>query len=344
MKALIIISGVVLGIIVGILPGNDKSKPLLWKLFAIFFTIILIIISFLPPIAANFSTVKYISNIDNDYVGNVLANVTDKQNYDETSRTWNIYIWQDEPNNSEILKFKGEQLPDEFKANNKLVLKLKYEPEAKVFHYISTVSVNPILTFPVVPGLEEQIRIMNFHVPVAWIAVLAYLFSMVYAIQYLRKKDFNYDLKATASAEIGLIFTILATVTGMIWAKLNWGSFWNWDPRQTSIFILMLIYAAYFALRASLDSDELKARLGSVYSIIAFITVPFLIFILPRLLDGLHPGSDNDNTTGPILSPQKDTLNFLQQISFSMGFAAFSLIFFWLLNIRYRVKKLQFFK
>jgi len=313
-------------------------------LFAILLMTVLIIISFLPPIAANFSTVKYVSRIDSDYIGNVLSNIGDQKEYDETNKTWSINIWQDNPANSEILKFKGETLPKEFQSGNKLVLKLKYEPEVKVFNYISTISVNPFMTFPVVPGLEEQIRIMNFHVPVAWIAVLAYLFSMIYAIQYLRKKDFNFDLKATAAAEIGLIFTILATVTGMIWAKLNWGSFWNWDPRQTSIFILMLIYAAYFALRASLDNDELKARLGSVYSIIAFITVPFLVFILPRLLEGLHPGSDNDNTTGPILSPQKDTLNFLQQISFSMGFAAFSLIFFWMHNIRYRIKKLQFFK
>jgi heme exporter protein C len=150
----------------------------------------------------------------------------------------------------------------------------------------------------------------------------------------------EYDLKATASAEIGTIFTILATVTGMIWAKLNWGSFWNWDPRETSIFILLLIYGAYFALRSALENEELKARLSSVYSIIAFITVPFFVFILPRLLTGLHPGSSNDNSSGPVVSTQANTLNFLQQITFSLGFTSISLIFFWMLNIRYRMKKL----
>lgn len=345
MKAIIIVSGVVLGLLLGMYNGIEKPKATWWKFSVFFFVILLTVLSFLPPIAANFATSKYLSDALPEYKGNVLVNVVPmSQKFDTTSNKWMLKIWNNIPKYKEAaLAVYSKDLPDELKPNStntKFVLKLHYDSNKNEFVYHSIASINPILTFPVVPGLEEQIRIMNFHVPVAWISVLAYLFAMIYSISYLKTRKMEYDLKATAAAEIGTIFTILATVTGMIWAKLNWGSFWNWDPRETSIFILLLIYGAYFALRSALENEELKARLSSVYSIIAFITVPFFVFILPRLLSGLHPGSVNDNSSGPVVSTQANTLNFLQQITFSLGFTSISLIFFWMLNIRFRMKKL----
>ncbi len=91
--------------------------------------------------------------------------------------------------------------------------------------------------FPVIPGLEEKARNIFFHVPTAWTTTLAFLVSLFYGVRYLRTKNIDYDLKSVTSAGLGLLFCILATVTGAVWAKFNWGSFWNWDPRQTSIFI-----------------------------------------------------------------------------------------------------------
>ena len=340
MKAIIIMTGVFLGIALGLYPGINKPKPTWWKLFAMALMTVLILISFIPPIAANFTTAKYLANAYDDYTGNLLVTVTDNPKYSKQEKLWIVTVEQNQLH--ELLVYSGNTLPAEFKKGNKLVVKFKYDKNNDYFIYQSTVSVNPLLTFPVVPGLEEQIRIMNFHVPVAWISVVAYFFAMFFAIKYLGTRDLDYDFKASAAAEIGILFTILATITGMIWAKMNWGSFWNWDPRETAIFLLLLIYGAYFALRAAIENEELRAKLSAVYSIIAFLTVPFLIFVLPRILEGLHPGSDNDSTTGPILSPQQDTLNYLQQIAFSMGFAAFSLLFFWLLNIRYRLKKIEY--
>jgi heme exporter protein C len=340
MKALIIAAGVLIGIIFGLFPGINKPKPLTWKILAFSLMLLLILVTFIPPIGANFATAKYLANAYDDYTGNLLLNVSDDINYNNNDGIWEIGITQD--NKKEILVVKSENLPTEIKDGNILVIKFRYDKNKNVFVYQSTVSVNPLLTFPLVPGLEEQIRIMNFHVPVAWISVLAYFFAMFYAIQYLRTRKPDYDLKASAAAEIGIMFTILATVTGMIWAKLNWGSFWNWDPRETAIFLLLLIYGAYFALRAAIENEDLRAKLSSVYSIIAFITVPFLVFALPRILEGLHPGSENDSTAGPILSTQQNTLNYLQQVAFSMGFAAFSMLFFWLLNLKYRLKKIEY--
>lgn len=115
------------------------------------------------------------------------------------------------------------------------------------------------------------------------------------------EKNMDDDAKSFAAIQLGFIFTILATVTGSIWAKFTWGAFWHWDPRETSIFVLLLIYGSLFALRSAIENEDKRARLSAVYSIISFLTVPFFIFIMPRIMTGLHPGSANDDTSGPVV-------------------------------------------
>lgn len=83
-----------------------------------------------------------------------------------------------------------------------------------------------------IPGLGSKARIIFFHVPMSWLAVVAFFMAMWYGIVYLRRKQIKYDIKSATAAELGFIFSILATITGSIWAKFNWGSFWNWDPRD----------------------------------------------------------------------------------------------------------------
>lgn len=137
----------------------------------------------------------------------------------------------------------------------------------------------------------DAARMIVFHVPNAMVAVLAFLVSAVYAIQYLRTRDRGYDIKSSASAELGLLFSILATVTGALFAKVQWGSAWNWDSREVTMLILLMIYAAYFALRSSVEGADRRATLSSAYAIIAFVTVPFLVFVLPRMVESLHPSN-----------------------------------------------------
>ncbi|MCE1188284.1 MAG: cytochrome c biogenesis protein [Ignavibacteria bacterium] len=192
--------------------------------------------------------------------------------------------------------------------------------------------------FPNIPGLEENAKIIFFHVPLSWLAVLAFLMSTYFSIRYLRKKDFTDDLKSYTSAQLGLIFCILATVTGSVWAKLAWGSFWNWDPRETSIFAILLIYGAYFALRSSLDNEEKRATLAAVYSCIAFITVPFFVFIMPRIMTGLHPGSADDSTSGPVVSFK---MNMNMRVVFFVSLGAFTLLYSWLWSLGYRALLLK---
>ncbi len=146
------------------------------------------------------------------------------------------------------------------------------------------------LVVPQYVGLGEAGRIIIVHVPTAWVTSAAFALSAVFSIVYLRTRSALHDASAVAAAEIGTLFCIFATVTGSIFAEVVWGTFWNWDPRETSILVLLLVYAAYFALRSSVDDIARKRRLAAVYNIFACVTMPFLLFVAPRVADStLHP-------------------------------------------------------
>jgi heme exporter protein C len=187
--------------------------------------------------------------------------------------------------------------------------------------------------FPLIPGLEENAKIIFFHVPTAWVTVIAFLMSTIFSFRYLKNKNLDDDLKSYAAAQLGIIFCILATVTGAVWAKFAWGAFWSWDPRQTSIFALLLIYGAWFALRSSIESEEKRATLSSVYSIIAFVTVPFFIFVMPRIMSGLHPGSADDTNAGPVVNFK---MNSNMLLIFFLSLIGFTILYFWMWQIGYK--------
>lgn len=150
-----------------------------------------------------------------------------------------------------------------------------------------------IAMFAVIPqyeGLGDAGRIIIMHVPTAWVTSLAFAVSGVFSALYLWRRKASADAYAVAAAEVGFVFCVLATVTGAIFAQIVWGVFWNWDPRETTILVLLLIYAAYFALRSAIDDDNRKRRLAAVYNLFAAVTMPFLLFVAPRLADSsLHP-------------------------------------------------------
>jgi heme exporter protein C len=200
--------------------------------------------------------------------------------------------------------------------------------------WMSLVIVGAFLYAPPAKGLGETARILFFHVPTAWLATLAFLISAVSSIQYLRTQHIKFDVWASSAAQIGTIFAILATVTGSIWAKKIWQSYWNWDPRETSIFILLLIYAAYFALRSATEVEEQKAKLAAVYSIVAFITVPFFIFIIPRVYESLHPD--------PLINPEgKIKMEGRMLQVFLSSLAGFTILFYWMLRIKVDAVKVK---
>ncbi len=187
--------------------------------------------------------------------------------------------------------------------------------------------------FPLIPVLEENAKIIFFHVPTAWLTVIAFLMSTIFSFRYLKTKNLDDDAKAYSAAQLGMVFCILATVTGSIWSKFAWGSFWSWDPRQTSIFAILLIYGALFALRSSIESEDKRATLSAVYSSIAFVTVPFFIFVMPRIMKGLHPGSAEDSNAGPVVDFQ---MNSNMQLIFFLSLIGFTIFFFWMWNVGYK--------
>lgn len=156
--------------------------------------------------------------------------------------------------------------------------------------WIAGVVVAMFLVVPQYAGLGEAGRIIIMHVPTAWVTTIAFALSAVYSARYLWRRRAADDAGALASAEVGFLFCILATVTGAIFAQIVWGVFWNWDPRETSILVLLLIYAAYFALRSAIDDHERRRRLAAVYNLFAAVTMPFLLFVAPRVAESsLHP-------------------------------------------------------
>ena len=174
----------------------------------------------------------------------------------------------------------------------------------------------------------------------SWLAVLAFFMSMWYGIGYLRKKEMKSDIKSVTAAELGFIFCILATITGSIWAKFNWGSFWNWDPRETSIFVLLLIYGAYFSLRSALEIEEKRATLSAVYSIVAFVTVPFFVFIMPRMMSGLHPG---EGSPAPIVNPNgKMYMDMNMRYVFYASLLGFTALYIWLFQLKTKISLLAY--
>lgn len=148
-----------------------------------------------------------------------------------------------------------------------------------------------LLPVPQLPILEQSIRNLNYHVPM-WFGMLALLIaSAIFAAKGLIAKDLVQDIKSESYAKIGMLFGFMGLLTGMIWAKNTWGDYWTNDPKLNSAAIGMLMYAAYFVLRSSIEDEEKKARISAVYNLFCLPVFIVLIFVLPRLTSSLHPGN-----------------------------------------------------
>ena len=129
----------------------------------------------------------------------------------------------------------------------------------------------------------ELARIIFFHLPCAISTPIFFFFGSYLSLQYLRKRTIEWDLRAAAANKLGYVLAILTMLTGILFSKTQWGAWWQWDPRQTSFLLLLLLYAAYFALRASFSDPTKRASNSAAYSCAASIAAFFLIFVFPRL-------------------------------------------------------------
>ena len=139
--------------------------------------------------------------------------------------------------------------------------------------------VSAVLSLVVAPpdAVQGEVqRIMYVHVPAAWLAYLCFFVVFIASIAYLKTKKTRWDRVAAASAEIGVLFTSLAIVLGMLWGKPVWGTWWTWDPRLTTTVVLLMIYVAYLAIRRITDNPSRRARWAAVIGIVGFIDVPIV--------------------------------------------------------------------
>ncbi len=345
MKYLIQFSGVALGLFLGLYLPLEKPRPMWWKLILVAMLTITTLFALAPRTAGTFADAVIMRRAGANPVVPVKVQIDEAISAQNAQSEPIVCRMTDFSEGGEVQAFVRvpQNLVSELVGVKKAIIALERDSAAtdNVFLAKSVIAVNPYMTLPFIPQLEERARNLYFHVPMSWVAMLAYIIAMVYGFRYLKTRDIGYDIKSSSAAALGTLFTILATVTGAIWSKFNWGEFWNWDPRQTSIFVLLLMYGAYFALRQAIDNEERRGRLSAVYVVFAAVPALFLMFILPRIIDGLHPGASNDSNIGPVLSAKKEDLNVIKQFIFSLAFGGFTMLFFWMLSLQVRIKTLQ---
>ena len=172
-------------------------------------------------------------------------------------------------------------------------------------------------------------RLMYVHVPAAWLAFLCFFIVFVMSVLYLIQRDERWDRVAASSAEIGVMFTVLTLLLGMMWGKATWGVFWTWDPRLTTTAILLAIYVGYGALRSFADDGEKRARWSAIVGVIGFVNVP-IVYMSVTWWRTLHQPPSSPRSVAP------DILWTLM-----LNLAAFTLVFAYLMMRRIRLAKLE---
>ncbi len=185
--------------------------------------------------------------------------------------------------------------------------------------------------------LQETIRNLYFHVTM-WFAMMAMLtVSLGYSIAYLSTFKREYDVIATEAANVSIYFGAVGIVTGMAWANFTWGEPWPNDPKLNGVAVGMIAYVAYFILRSSIDELSKRARIAGVYNIFAYVMFMVFVNVLPRLADdSMHPGQAGNPGFGGY------DLDSNMRMIFYPAVIGWILIGVWLLNIRSRMRELEF--
>ena len=192
-----------------------------------------------------------------------------------------------------------------------------------------------LIDVPRLSILNETIRNLFFHVAIWFAMFILLIVSLIYSIKYLKSSTLKNDIIASEFATMGIVFGLLGITTGSVWARFTWGDWWVNDPKLNATTIALLVYLAYFVLRASIEDSHQKGRISAVYNIFAFAAAVPLIFILPRLTDSLHPG----NGGNPGFSAY-DLDNNLRKV-FYPAVIGWTLIGVWFASLRIRIRNLQ---
>jgi len=179
-------------------------------------------------------------------------------------------------------------------------------------------------------------RVFYFHVAAGWVGMLPFLVAAIAGVAYLAKGNRKWDIVGLSAIEIGIVFAFINIVTGSIWARPIWNTWWTWDPRLTTATVMELIYVAYLMLRQGIEDPDRRARFGAVYAIVGFLSVP-LTFFSARLFRTIHPVVIGSNEAGA--QGQFDMTSLMLQ-TFMFSLITFSFIFADLLWHRIRLGQL----
>lgn len=151
---------------------------------------------------------------------------------------------------------------------------------------------------PVEREMGNVYRIIYVHVPAMWMALLAVTLNLGCCISFLFKSSWGKDALAEASAEVALLFGGFGLVLGSVWAKPTWGVWWDWDPRLTSMMVMLVTYTGYMAMRKFVEDPEKRAVWSAVVGIIVYVNIPIVWFSV-RWWRSLHQVQSNPRTVDP---------------------------------------------
>lgn len=192
-----------------------------------------------------------------------------------------------------------------------------------ILDILSAISLGGALLFilrftPIEASMGPVQKVFYFHVAAAWSGMVCFLIAAAAAVGYLTRRTMPWDWWSLAAVEVGLVFGLIAILSGMIWAQPIWNTWWVWDPRLTTTAIMELIYLTYFILRSSLNNIRKRARLSAVYAIVSVVSVPLTFFSI-RLFRTIHPvviAPSGEATFN--MSPRMLTALLVSLVSFSL--------------------------
>jgi heme exporter protein C len=199
-----------------------------------------------------------------------------------------------------------------------------------------------LMDIPRLKILEHTARNLYFHVPMWFTMMAGFVVSAYYSVRVLGASRQTYpiafDIRAEQAAVVAAAFGILGLVTGMVWARFTWyvgtGKWWNFDPKQTMAAVQLLIYGAYFLLRSSIEEARRRARVAAVYNLFAASTIPFLLFIVPRQMESLHPGAEGNPAFSEITDPT-------MRLVFYPAIIGFIGLFWWIYSQRVAFRQIE---
>lgn len=212
----------------------------------------------------------------------------------------------------------------------------------KIWKYIVAIWMTTVIILgfsikiPEIAILEQTARNLFLHVPMWFTMMIAFCMAFYYSIRYLNDETLSWDRKAETATAVGLIFGICGLLTGSLWARFTWGTWWTFaEPRMNLSALAMMIFVAYFILRSAFNDSEKRAKISAVYNIFGVTTIPFLLYIIPRQLPSLHPGADGNPAFSDMTAPELRIIFYPAVI----GFIGLSI---WMMDILNRYKRLKY--